>query len=376
MESSAKEIKGSAKSAGPPVSVWLIEDNHTFRNMVARALIRVEGVECSQHFANAEDAIDGMLGGGVPDVVVGSSPHPFGAKAAMVLARRLGRPFVLEIRDVWPQSLVDVMGVSRLHPIIWVLERLERELYRGADHIVTLLPRVKARVAERGGDPGAITWVPNGVDLAMVPPPSEPPDREAFTVMYAGSHGITNALDVLVDAAALLQAKAARLPKRLSLVLIGAGPEKARLEARARTLGLRNLTFLPPVPKQEIYQLLDQADAFWASAPDSELWEHGISFNKLYDYMAMGRPTLLGMRCSTNPILLSGGGITVRPGDAEAMADGVERLLAAGHEGCRDMGRRARVFVETHFEIRKLAAGFEAALVEAMAGGAGRGYAG
>lgn len=70
MESSAKEIKGSARSAGPPVSVWLIEDNHTFRNMVARALGRVEGVECSQHFANAEDAIDAMLGGGVPDVVL------------------------------------------------------------------------------------------------------------------------------------------------------------------------------------------------------------------------------------------------------------------------------------------------------------------
>lgn len=70
MDSSVKEIKTAVRLATPPVSVWLIEDNHTFRNTVARALSRVEGLECSQHFANAEDAIDAMLGGGVPDVIL------------------------------------------------------------------------------------------------------------------------------------------------------------------------------------------------------------------------------------------------------------------------------------------------------------------
>jgi glycosyltransferase involved in cell wall biosynthesis len=310
-----------------------------------------------------------------PDVVVGSSPHPFAARAALRLARRLGVPFVLELRDVWPQSLTAVMGVSPLNPIIWLLERIERELYRGADQIVTLLPKVAGRVAARGGDPGLITWVPNGIDLAMVPPPTEAQDREIFTVMYAGAHGVTNALDILVDAAAILQEKAAALPKVLSLVLVGTGPEKPRLEARARALGLRNLAFRPAVPKREIYGLLGEADAFWACARDSELWEHGISFNKLYDYMAMARPTLLGVACSTNPILMSGGGITVRPGSARAMAEGVERLLAAGPTCRRDMGRRARDFVETHFEIRTLAAGFEAALVNAQCTADGRAHA-
>lgn len=313
--------------------------------------------------------------GSWPDVVVGSSPHPFGAQAALRLARRLGVPFVLEIRDVWPQSLTEVMGVSPLHPIIWVLERIERELYREADHIVTLLPKVAGRVKERGGDPGAITWVPNGIDLAMVPPLTGPRDGGTFTIMYAGAHGVTNALDVLVDAAAILQGRARLLPKRLDLVLVGTGPEKPRLVAKAASLGLANLSFRPPVPKREIYGLLGQADAFWASSSDSDLWEHGISFNKLYDYMAMGRPTLIGMRCSTNPILLSGGGFTVLPGSAPAMAEGVERLLAAGHDGRLAMGGKARRFVETHFDVRKLAGAFESALVEALGGGCGRNHA-
>ena len=310
-----------------------------------------------------------------PDVIVGSSPHPFAAQAGLRLARRLGVPFVLEIRDVWPQSLTDVMGVSPMNPIIWILERIERQLYREAAHIITLLPKVAGRVAERGGDPGRITWVPNGVDLAMVPPPAPAPERDTFTLMYAGAHGVTNALDILLDAAAMLQARAPSLPKRLSLVLVGTGPEKPRLEARALELGLRNLVFRPPVPKREIYGFLGEADAFWASSADSDLWEHGISFNKLYDYMAMARPTLIGMRCTTNPILLSGGGITVRPGSAQAMAEGVERLLGAGHDGRAAMGRKARAFVEAHFEIGKLAAGFEAALVNALASGCGRDYA-
>jgi len=310
-----------------------------------------------------------------PDIIVGSSPHPFGARAGLRLARCLGVPFVLEVRDVWPESLTEVMGVSPLHPIIWVLERIERELYREADHIITLLPRIAKRVEERGGDPGAITWVPNGIDLAMVPALEPAADGEAFTIMYAGSHGVTNALDVLVDAAGLLQERAAALSKRLALVLVGTGPEKARLQARARDLGLANLTFRPPVPKVQIYGQLAQADAFWVSSSDSGLWEHGISFNKLYDYMAMARPTLIGMRCTTNPILLSGGGITVQPGSASAMAEGVERLLAAGPACRRDMGAKARAFVETHFEMGKLAAGFEGALVAALSAPAGRDYA-
>jgi glycosyltransferase involved in cell wall biosynthesis len=300
-----------------------------------------------------------------PDVVVGSSPHPFAAQAALRLSRRMGSAFLLEIRDVWPQSLVEVMGVSPHHPLVWLLGRIERRLYREADHIVTLLPRVGPRVAARGGDPGAITWVPNGVDLAMVPAPQDPPARDVCTFLYAGAHGVTNALEVLLDAAALLESRLDRLPQRPAFVFLGTGPRKPDLLRRARELRLSTVTFLDPVPKREVYGLLTQADAYWVSARDTELWEQGISFNKLYDFMAMARPTLIGMRCSTCPILLSGGGITVAPGDPLAMARGVERMIEAGSAGRREMGLKARAYVERHFDVRRLAETFESALVNA-----------
>jgi glycosyltransferase involved in cell wall biosynthesis len=303
-----------------------------------------------------------------PDVIVGSSPHLFAARAALRLARRLQVPFVLEIRDVWPQSLVEVMGVSRWHPLVWIMESIERNLYREADHIVTLLPGIGPRVAQLGGDPAAITWVPNGIDLDFLPPVAEPEDRDTFTFMYAGAHGVTNALDVMVDAAALLQARQDRLPRRLRLVLLGTGPEKPRLQARARSLGLAALEFLPPVPKLQVYGVLAGADAFWVSSRPSSLWQHGISFNKLYDFMAMARPTVIGMDCPGNPITEAGCGITVRPGEAGAMAEGMEQLLAAVPEARREMARRGRAYVEDRFEFRYLGGRFLAALQSALDG--------
>ena len=305
-----------------------------------------------------------------PDVVVGSSPHLFGAKAGLRLAQRLGVPFVLELRDVWPQSLIDVMDVPQWHPVIWLMERVERELYHKADHIITLLPAVADRVAGRGGDARAITWVSNGIDLSLVPQVREPAEKGPFTFMYAGAHGVTNALDVVLDAAAILQTREREKthpPRRLRVVMVGTGPEKARLEARARKEGLENLLFLPPVPKREIYGLLAEADAFLVSSRNSTLWQHGISFNKIYDFMAMTRPAVVGLRCPNNPIAEADSGLTVAPGDAAAMAAAMTRLQEMDPGLRRAMGLRGRAHVEAHFDFRILAKRFEGALLAALA---------
>jgi glycosyltransferase involved in cell wall biosynthesis len=302
-----------------------------------------------------------------PDVVVGSSPHLFGARAALRLARGLQVPFVLELRDVWPQSLVDVMGIPRWHPVIWLMSRIERELYRSSSHLITLLPGVGPRVAALGGDPDAMTWISNGIDLSLVPPVRPPEERELFTFMYAGAHGRTNALDILLDAAARLQARQDRLPRRFQLVLLGTGPEKPKLQARAETLGLRCVSFLPPVPKREVYGTLAGADAFCVSGRRSPLWDHGISFNKLYDFMAMARPTVIGLDAPGNPIAQSGGGIVVDSGDPEAMAAGMERLLTMAPGARWELARRAREHVEAHCDSRVLARRLEQALLTALA---------
>ena len=312
-----------------------------------------------------------------PEVVVGSSPHLFGAQAALRLARDTGVPFVLELRDVWPQSLIDVMDVPAWHPLIWLMERVERQLYRGADHIITLLPRVAGRVAGRGGNVGRITWVPNGIDLSLLPAVAEPAGLRPFTFMYAGSHGVTNALDVVLDAAALLQAReeVLGLGVQCRIVLVGTGPEKARLEARVRTEGLGNLTFLDPVPKRDIYAVLAQADAFLVSSKDSGLWHYGVSFNKLYDFMAMTRPAVVGLNAPGNPIAEADSGLTVAPGNATAMAQAMINLMGIPAEARRAMAMRGRAHVEAEFDFRQLARKFEGALQAALAARPGRAHA-
>ena len=137
-----------------------------------------------------------------PDVIVGSSPPLFAAYAAQKLAQRLRVPFVLEVRDLWPQTMIEVGRYTESHPLIKSLSALERYLYRRADHIVTLLPLAGEHMVSHGAHPGRITWIPNGVALLPLTNQPEWEGSRNFVALYAGAHGPLNALDGVLDAAA------------------------------------------------------------------------------------------------------------------------------------------------------------------------------
>ncbi|WP_082077929.1 glycosyltransferase family 4 protein [Thermus filiformis] len=195
-----------------------------------------------------------------PDVILGSSPHPFAALAAEWLASHFRVPFVLEVRDLWPQSLIDLGDIPPSHPFVVLLDKIERHLYRKASTIVTLLPDAGEYMTAKGADPSRVVWIPNGIDLELVPTPSPPQPKEPFTVMYAGAHGLANGLELALEAAHLLEKEG--WGRRVRFRFVGDGPEKPTLIRRARELGLGNVSFEEPVPKGEVYTLLNQADAF------------------------------------------------------------------------------------------------------------------
>jgi glycosyltransferase involved in cell wall biosynthesis len=297
-----------------------------------------------------------------PDVIVGSTPSPIGAWAAAGEARRRGVPFVLEVRDLWPRTLLDVGGLSRRHPAVWIFAWLERALYRRADRIVTLLPLAERHIRSVYPAAAPVVWIPNGVDLRLVPGAVHaPPDRagHAFTVLYAGAHGPANALDAVLDAAALLER---REPGRFRFVLIGDGHDKPRLQARAASEGLRQVCFQEPVPKAEIYDHMARADALVVNMNRGNLYRFGISFNKLYDYLAVGRPVVSGTDAANDPVAEAGAGITVPANDAAALAGALERLAAASPSERAAMGARGRAFVAEHHDIERLAARFDEVL--------------
>lgn len=288
-----------------------------------------------------------------PDVVLGSSPHLFAALAAERVARRYGVPFVLEVRDLWPESLVELGNISRRHPIVLGLELIERYLYKRAKCIISLLPDAVDHMVSKGADRTKMVWIPNGVEVDELPEPKPPVDDGIFTVMYAGAHGLANSLDTLLDAARMLQTEPWATHVRFRL--IGDGPEKERLQVKVRDEGIRNIIFEQQVPRNKVYGILAQADAFWATLRDVPLYKWGISLNKMYDYLAMARPIVFGANVSLNPIKDAQAGITVYPEDREATVAAIKQLVAMSNEERWAMGLRGRRYVEEHHDYKKLA---------------------
>lgn len=307
---------------------------------------------------------DGLAQFERPDVIVGSSPHLFAALSAERLARRYGVPFVLEVRDLWPQTLVDLGQFSPFHPAILAFGMVERYLYHRASRIISLLPLAHDHMAAKGADPAAVVWIPNGVDLSLIPPTPCPSGRDGFTVIYAGAHGLSNQLSTVLEAAYHLEKVGAPVRFRL----IGDGPEKGALREMAQRFGLRSVQFEDPVPKAEIFAVLQEADAFIITHQDAPLYRWGMSQNKLFDYLAVGRPIICGSNCPYNPVAEAKAGFVVHPTDSIEMAAAVRRMADTPWPERQAMGERGRAFAELHHRFEHLGERFEQVLRDCVAG--------
>ncbi|MCW5937028.1 MAG: glycosyltransferase family 4 protein [Fimbriimonadaceae bacterium] len=298
-----------------------------------------------------------------PDAVVGSNPHLFAALAAERQAERNGAGFVFEVRDIWPQSLIDYGRLSPSHPAILVMSAIERHLVRRAGAVLTLLPDSKKYFVEKGADPDGVMWLPNGVYLPDLPPVRELPQRDEFTVVFAGIHGVANGLDTVLDAAQILTE--AGMANRIRFRFVGDGGEKDRLVKRATEMGLTNVEFRPSVPKAKVSDEIAEADAGLMILKSSPVFRWGVSPNKLFDYFGAGRPVVYSVEASNNPVRDAEAGITVVPEDARSLAEGVLRLSEAPFEERRQMGLNGRRYVEEHHDLAKLGRVLEAAVKRA-----------
>ena len=297
------------------------------------------------------------------DVVIGSSPSPLAALAAMRIARRAGAVFVLEVRDLWPQTLVEIGNLSPYHPFVLFLGIIQHRLYKQASRIVTLLPGSRDEIVKRGGRPDHVSCIPNGVDLNLcgAAARSAPVDGR-FDVIYAGAHGTANALDTIVQCAAILE----REGSRITFHLYGDGPLKDALAQDARDQGAANIQFHDPVPKAQVYEILARADACVLALKKSALYRHGFSLNKLWDYMAAARPIVFSADTVQNDVEAARCGMTVPAEDPHAMADAFRTLASMAASERDEMGQRGRRHVEQHHNVDKLAGDLERVLKEAL----------
>lgn len=289
------------------------------------------------------------------DLVWGTSPPIFQGVTAWLLARLKRAPFLFEVRDLWPAFAVAV-GVLRNPLLIRLSEWLERFLYRRADRLIINSPGFEGHVRERGAR--EVSLVPNGADPGMFDPEADGAGfrtrhqlGDRFIALYAGAHGLSNDLVVVLEAAARLQEE----PDCL-IVFLGDGKEKPALVARAEEMGLSNVRFLPPVPKTEMDQALAAANACIAILKPVAMYRT-VYPNKVFDYMAAGRPVVLAIEGVIREVVdAAGGGLSVPPGDPEALAEAV-RTLARDRKAAQVMGMRGREYIRMRFDRSRLADG-------------------
>ncbi len=288
------------------------------------------------------------------DVVWGTSPPIFQGMTAWLLARLKRVPFLFEVRDLWPTFAIAV-GVLKNPLLIQLSEWLERFLYRHADRVMVNSPGFITHVTGRGAR--RVELVPNGADPEMFDPADDGAAFRAahqlenkFVALYAGAHGISNDLGVVLESASLLLADA----PAVQILFLGDGKEKAKLQAQAAGMGLSNVTFLPPVPKNEMAAALASADACIAILKPLE--EYKTTYpNKVFDYMAAGRPVVLAIDGVIREVVEAAEcGLFAKPGDPSALAK-VLRALAENPERSRRIGMKGRRYVEAHFSRSMLA---------------------
>ncbi|MBY5267721.1 glycosyltransferase family 4 protein [Spiribacter salinus] len=294
------------------------------------------------------------------DVVIGTSPQFFTNCAAWLLSIIRRRPFVFELRDLWPESIKTV-GAMEDNWVIRLLERLELFLYRRADVVIAVTHSFRRNLIERGIDPNKIHVVTNGVDLSRFHPMARDDElvrsvglEEAFVAGYIGTHGMAHSLETLLDAAAALQAREDDpVASRLRLVLLGDGARKAALKDKAAEMDLRNVVFLDTVPKNEVpryWSLLDISIIHLRRDPNFTQ----VIPSKLFECMAMGIPVLHGVEGESAEIVeREAVGQTFEPENAGALVEGL--LSLARDRAKYERYRSACLEAASKYDRRRLA---------------------
>jgi glycosyltransferase involved in cell wall biosynthesis len=296
-----------------------------------------------------------------PNLVIASSTYPLDNIPARRLALASSARLVFEVHDLWPLTLMELGGMSAHHPFVRLLQWAENCAYRNSDRIVSLLPKAAEYMQRHGMAAEKFCCIPNGVSLDEWRDDSEPLPREHqevfrqirkeghFLIGYAGGHALSNSLDCLLEAAHQLR------EKPISIVLVGRGVEKSRLQDKAREMGLTNVAFLPPVPKQLMPSLLREFDVCYLGWARSPLYRFGICPNKLLDYMMAGKPILHAVEAGNDLVAESQCGISIPPENPDALAAAILTISAMPAQTLSAMGQQGKEYILQHHQYPYLA---------------------
>lgn len=278
-----------------------------------------------------------------PDIVLVSSMSLFPIIYAFWLRIRFGVKVVLEVRDIWPLTPMELGGYGPRNPLILLMSMLEKWAYNSADELVSVLPDFSKHVRNVLGREKNAHWIPNAIPATMVPKERQQnnkEERDKFVLIYTGAIGIANAMDVAIEAAKLLQEH-----QDILFRIVGEGPDKQDLIEKAKAYHLENVEFVGKVPKPEVATYLNAADVAFISWQDSKLYEFGVSANKYNDYMLASLPIISASNIASDPVHRAKCGIQVGAGDAMAIKDAVLSLKEMSADDRKVIGKRGYDYV-------------------------------
>ena len=291
------------------------------------------------------------------DILIATSPQFFCGWAGVLLAKLRKMPFILEVRDIWPESIVAVRAIS-CRKVITIMEKMEKRMYTAATHIVTVGAGYKRWIVAKGVDANKITIITNGVDMELFYPRAADEDvrnrhslNHKFVCAYVGTLGMASGLNVVVQAGRILKERG---HTRISLMLIGDGAIRRQLEEDVRRYKLDNIVFTGILPRDSVPDYLASVDACLVHLKRTGLFRSVLP-SKMFEAAAMERPVVLGVEGDAAELLTdASAGICIEPENAE-------QLVAAMLELARDedlrvrFGHSGREYVMRYFDRSVLA---------------------
>lgn len=305
---------------------------------------------------------------GKPDIIIGSSFHLFSPWLSMKFAKKHNIPFISEIRDLWPETLIQ-LGFSKWNPLVILLDKMQKEIYKSSDHIILLFPYAHEYINQLklGVLKSKMTWIPNGVNVlkfanAKKHEPNDYTRNGRFSVLNAGSLGNVYALEFLIEAADILNTQKAKI----DIHFLGDGPKKQELLNLSKKLKLDNVFFHEPVNKEEIPAIIQEFDLLYASLMDSPLYKWGMSLNKIHEYLASGKPILFAVNAINNPVKEAGAGRTVPSNNSLLIAQEILNFSKMPEDERIIIGENGSIYAKNNFDFSILVKKLNSILEEAI----------
>ena len=294
---------------------------------------------------------------GKPGYIIASSAPPFVWEAGYRVAKKYHAKFIAEFRDIWPMSLVDVQGVSPKHPLVRVLERIEKRAYKRADAVVSTMPYAWKHVIEVSKVPREkVYWMANGINVKeaeedLLSEKKLPEDLNDYLskhwcCVYVGSIVKSECLEYILNGFNKVK------DKEIYFAIVGDGHEKERIRSKAEELQLTNLRFFSAIDKHLIPKTLNLAGAVVAAHEELPIYQYGLSMNKLNDYLASGKPTIFA--CEVPNIVKEAGHFSIPMDNAQELADTIEKVKQLSEDELKSLRESAISIIRKDYDYPEI----------------------